>query len=215
MVGIFPYSLYNQIRKQLTLNHGDMTRNLEDRNMKKRLPGLLVLAALFLFTACTEAPAAPPGTPPSAPPETQEPGLMTFGLTAEEQSAYEAIRADKDDSHLEGLEPVSVAKLYIQALLDEDYETEYALYDTSNVSEVAGWTLEEHLEIPEGDRPTSDEVYEVLVPLVDGEFIEVEDSAGYINYKVKFHDTGEEVDMGFQLRKVSGNVWKVSFLPIQ
>lgn len=183
--------------------------------MKKRLHGLLVLAALLLFTACTEAPAAPPATPPAAPPATQEPGLMTFELTPEEQAAYDAISADKDDSHLEGLEPISVAKLYIQSLLDEDYETEYALYYTSKVADGEGWTLEDHLAIPEDDRPTSDDIYEVLVPLVDGEFVQPGNFAGHIRYDVTFHDTGEEMEMGFQMKRDLNSVWKVSFLPLQ
>lgn len=191
-----------------------MTRNLEDRNMKKRLLGLLVLAASLLFFACTETPAAPPATPPATPPGTQEPGLMTFELTAEEQAAYDSLSADRDERHLKGLEPVSVAKLYIQAALDEDYETQYALYYTENLG-AEGWTLEEYLALPESDRSTRDDVYEVLAPLVHGEFIQSDNSAGYLRYKVKFHDTGEEVDMGFQMKKDPDNVWKVSFLPLQ
>ena len=138
-----------------------------------------------------------------------------FELTDEEYKAYELIRKDKNEEHLLGLSPISVAKLYIQASFDKDYETEYALYDTTDVINGVGWTLEEHLKIKENDRWTKEQIYEYLVPLVNGEFEELSDSGGVIRYQRRPIDANEDGGMGFQVKKTDKGIWKVCFMPIQ
>ncbi|WP_233504794.1 hypothetical protein [Parageobacillus thermoglucosidasius] len=43
-----------------------------------------------------------------------------FTLTEAEQTAYENIKSDLSERHLQGLSPVSVAKIDIQAALDKE-----------------------------------------------------------------------------------------------
>lgn len=138
-----------------------------------------------------------------------------FELSDEEYKAYQLIRKDKNEEHLLGLSPISVAKLYIQANFDKDYETEYSIYDTDDVKDGVGWTLEEHLKIPESDHMTKEYIYEYLVPLINGEFEELSDSGGVIRYQRITKDSNEDPDMGFQMKRTDEGIWKVCFMPIQ
>lgn len=143
-------------------------------------------------------------------------GSASFILTFEEQKIYDLFKINKDDGLLKNLEPISIAKLYIKACLDKDYETEYALYAADNLKrEDMGWTLEEHLKIPEQDRGTNDHIYKTLVPLVNGEFVQMDENNGYIKYTITDGVSTATYDMGFQMRRDNNGIWKVSFMPIQ
>lgn len=52
----------------------------------------------------------------------------TFTLTADEQSIYEAFKEHHDLSLLEGVEPLTIVKMYLQAEMELDFETYYALF---------------------------------------------------------------------------------------
>ncbi|NLG04429.1 MAG: hypothetical protein GX567_11475, partial [Clostridia bacterium] len=109
----------------------------------------------------------------------------TFNLTAEEQKVYDIFKINKDDALLKNLEPISIAKLYIQTSLDEDYKTQYGLYFIEKLNEgQMGWTLEEHLKIPKKDRGSKEFIYENLTPLVNGEFIMMDENKGCIKYQI-------------------------------
>ena len=140
----------------------------------------------------------------------------SFNLTAEEQKVYDLFKINKDDALLKNLEPISIAKLYIQASLDEDYETQYGFYFIENLNKgQMGWTLEEHLKIPKKDRGSKEFIYENLVPLVNGEFIMMDENKGYIKYQIVDEATSEILDMGFRMERGKNKIWKVSFMPIQ
>ena len=183
---------------------------------------LILCSILVIGTACqgNEPIAKTPAESMEETPETSTekeniPAEFIFELTDEEYKAYELIRKDKNEEHLLGLSPISVAKLYIQASFDKDYETEYALYDTTDVINGVGWTLEEHLKIKENDRWTKEQIYEYLVPLINGEFEELSDSGGVIRYQRRPIDANEDGGMGFQVKKTDKGIWKVCFMPIQ
>jgi hypothetical protein len=183
---------------------------------------LILCSILMIGTACqgNEPIAKTPAESKVETPETSTekeniPAEFIFELTDEEFKAYELIKKDKNEEHLLGLSPISVAKLYIQASFDKDYETEYALYDTRDVINGVGWTLEEHLKITENDHMTKEEIYEYLVPLINGEFEELSDSGGVIRYQRRPIDTNEDGGMGFQVKKTDKGIWKVCFMPIQ
>lgn len=166
---------------------------------------LILCSILLIGTACqgrTEPIAETPAESKVETPETSTenedvPSEFIFELTDEEYKAYQLIRKDKNEEHLRGLSPISVAKLYIQVNFDKDYETEYALYYTNDVKDGVGWTLEEHLKMTESDHMTKEEIYENLVPLINGEFEELSDSGGVIRYQRRSKDTNEVLDMGF------------------
>lgn len=132
-----------------------------------------------------------------------------FSLTDEERNAYEWFRLEQNEENLKGLSPISVAKLYIQAQLDEDYVTEYALYTTR--PDRVQWTLEEHLEFSK--EPLTEEQKKQIISQYKnielGEFIPSGENEGYISFM------GIYGDMGFQMVKDESGVWKVSFMPIQ
>lgn len=144
------------------------------------------------------------------------PNKSTFMLSPEEQMVFDLFKVSKDDTLLIDLEPISIAKLYIEALLNKDYETQYALYYTEDLGEGGmGWTLEEYLKIPEKDRGTEDFIYKSLTPLANGEFIQTEEDFGYIKYERVEEGSSEAINMGFQMKRGENNIWKVCFMPIQ
>lgn len=49
-------------------------------------------------------------------------------LSAQEERAYILLQKDLKEQHLDGLDPISIAKLYVQAKLDSKYDVAYALY---------------------------------------------------------------------------------------
>lgn len=144
------------------------------------------------------------------------PNKPTFMLSSEEQMVFDLFKVSKDDTLLIDLEPISIAKLYIEATLNKDYETQYALYYTEDLGEGGmGWTLEEHLKIPEKDRGAEDFIYKSLTPLANGEFIQTEEDFGYIKYTRVEEGSSEAINMGFQMKRGENNIWKVCFMPIQ
>ncbi|MET3698452.1 hypothetical protein SAMN05877753_10992 [Bacillus oleivorans] len=132
-----------------------------------------------------------------------------FTLTEEERNAYEWFRLEQNIENLKGLSPISIAKLYIQAGLDEDYVTEYALY-TTRLDRVQ-WSLEEHLEYSREPLTEAQktEIISQYNNIEDGEFIQTGENEGYISFM------GSHGEMGFQMVKDESGVWKVSFMPIQ
>ncbi|KOS68901.1 hypothetical protein AEA09_10335 [Lysinibacillus contaminans] len=52
----------------------------------------------------------------------------TFTLTAEEQSLYDEFKENYDLSLLVGVEPLTITKIFLQAEMELDYETYYALF---------------------------------------------------------------------------------------
>lgn len=184
---------------------------------------LILCSILVMGTACNGNTDPIPETPAESIVETPEtlvngnsnPSEIVFDLTDEERKAYELIKKDKNDEHLSGLSAISVAKLYIQSNLDKDFETEYSLYYTDDVKDGVGWTLEEHLKIPENDRGMKEQIYENLVPLINGEFELRDDSYGLIRYQRTSKESNEDLEMGFLMKRTDQGIWKVCFMPIQ
>ena len=194
------------------------------REMKKLGVLVLIICSIMLMgTACRGNTDPIPESPVESRVESPEtlvngnsnPSEIIFELSKDEQKAYELIKNDKNDEHLLGLSPISVAKLYIQAELDKDYETQYSLYYADDVKDGVGWTLEEHLKIPENDQGTKEQIYENLVPLINGEFELRDGSYGLIRYQRRSKETNEDIDMGFQMKRTDEGIWKVCFMPIQ
>lgn len=127
-------------------------------------------------------------------------------FSPKEKEAYNWFRLEQNIENLMGLSPITVAKFYIQAELDEDFVTQYALYTTRE--DRIMWSKEQHMEYSEEpqDKQTIMRAYEYLA---DGHFVKSDEQSGYIYFQ------GENGPMGFQMVKDKNGVWKVSFMPIQ
>lgn len=135
-------------------------------------------------------------------------------LTEEEKQAYDDFKKDYDTKYLIGLEPKSVMKLQLHAIMIEDYDTEYELY-TKN-EEYVLWSKEEHHEFPSDQRMSEFEKFKDVYNLkVHFGSSNVEDAT--ITWKSKNGYVEEEHGAfmyGFTLVK-DGDVWKVAFLAMQ
>lgn len=145
---------------------------------------------------------------PEKPTEPEGDNEYNFTLTAEENVVYQAFSEDPTEAHLKGLSPISIAKIYVQASLDERYDLVYEMY--TDRPEYVRWTKQEDAKIPQSDRGTKDDILSTFNGIEDGEFIQMSDNDGYIKY-----DNGGEGYMGFQLIKDEDGYWSVGFMPIQ
>ncbi|SFA70949.1 MULTISPECIES: hypothetical protein [unclassified Bacillus (in: firmicutes)] len=130
-----------------------------------------------------------------------------FELTNAERENYEWFKKDYDESNLKDLSPISVAKLYVQAKLDGDRETEYELY-TSRSDHIL-WTKEEHLSFPATDSGTKEQILADFSGIEEGKFIQTSDIEGYVSF------TNANGEMGCRMVKDENGVWKVGFMPTQ
>ncbi len=134
-------------------------------------------------------------------------GLNLFELSAKEVEAYSNFKQDLNLNHLSGLEPISIAKLYVRAGFDKKYDVQYALYiDREGFVQ---WSKEEDNKIPESDRGTDEQNIKRFKNIDKGTFVQTSDYQGYIEYD------SDEGTNSFQLIKNEDGVWQVSFLPIQ
>jgi hypothetical protein len=129
-------------------------------------------------------------------------------LSAKEQEVYTNFLKDLNEQHLKGLEPISIAKLYVQSQLDNKYDVAYALY--TDREGFVQWTEEEDEKIPHSDRGTKEQVLNTFKGIEAGKFVQTSDFEGYIEYKPNL-----ESKSGFQMIKDDDGIWNVSFQPIQ
>lgn len=130
-----------------------------------------------------------------------------FKLDEQEKLAYDLFKQNHSSKHLKDIPPLSIAKLYVQAQLDNDPETEYALYTTR--PEHVRWSKAEHLQYSSKFSSSSEEILAAFQGIQAGKFVETSDYEGYIKFENK---NGVQ---GFRLIKDLDGVWKVGFMPIQ
>ena len=130
-----------------------------------------------------------------------------FELTKEEEKVYIDFQKDLNQEHLRRLEPISIAKLYVQTILDKKIDAQYALY--TDRKEYIQWSKEEDEKIPVSDRGTSEQVKNQFKNIDKGEFIQTNNYEGYIEY-----DSGKGKS-GFKMIKNKDGIWQVAFTPIQ
>lgn len=134
------------------------------------------------------------------------PNATNFELTAEEREVYERLKVEFDTQLLIGLSPITVAKLYVQAQLDEDKEFQYELYtDRDDMMQI---NREEFLNDGMG-HSSAEQIRDTLFGIQDGTFHDRGDS-GYISYMNIY---GQE--WGFQMVKEEDGSWAVAFMPLQ
>lgn len=130
-----------------------------------------------------------------------------FTLDEKEKAVYDLFKNDKATKHLKNLPPLSISKLYIQAQLDDDPETQYALYTTR--SERIMWSKEEHIKESKKYQSSKEEILTAFQGLQTGKFVKNNDEEGYIKFENK---NGMQ---GFSMSMDPDGVWKVNFMPIQ
>lgn len=133
-----------------------------------------------------------------------------FKLSAKEQEVYNNFQKDLNEQQLNGLEPISIAKLYVQARLDNKNDVVYALY-TDKEGHVQ-WTKEEDEKIPNSDRGTREQILKTFKNIEKGKFVQTSDFEGYIEYQSS-EDTSSK--SGFKMIRDDDGIWNVSFKPIQ
>lgn len=130
-----------------------------------------------------------------------------FTLSNEENNAYQLFLKDLNEVHLKDLSPISIAKLYVKAEIDQQYDAVYALY--TDRKEHIQWTKEEDRAIPEEDRGTKETLIKKFKNIGEGTFIQTSDDQGYISFQ------GPDGELGFQMIKDDDGIWNVAFQPIQ
>ncbi len=135
-------------------------------------------------------------------------------LNTYENLKFEEFRLNYDDKVLLGLEPISICKMYLYASLIKDYDTVYELYTTNE--EGFFWTKEEDMNIPIIERMSDFTVVEDVYNL-KFEINKSDDENAVITWNSKNGYFDENIGAhiyGFSFVK-DGDVWKVSFLPMQ
>ncbi|WP_449538818.1 hypothetical protein [Ferdinandcohnia sp. Marseille-Q9671] len=128
-------------------------------------------------------------------------------LNEQERAAYEEFKIDHNPEALRGMEPISVAKIYIQANADGDQVTSYALYTTRE--DMVMWSKEEDKKYWEEEKMDPESYKKAFYGLGSGIFHQTNEYQGYISFR---NSTGQ---MGFQMIKDETGIWKVAFMPIQ
>jgi hypothetical protein len=138
------------------------------------------------------------------------PDVISFTLTPDEEVIYQKFLQDLDEKNLKGLNPISIAKLYVQAQIDKRYDAEYALY-TDREGFVL-WTKEDDEKIPERDRGTIVQALTTFNNIDAGSFISDGEYGGYIEYEAS---KNADAKSGFKMIKDEDGIWNVAFMPIQ
>lgn len=133
-----------------------------------------------------------------------------FKLSAKEQEVYNNFQKDLHEQQLNGLEPISIAKLYVQARLDNKYDVVYALY--TDKKGYVQWTKEDDEKIPNSDRGTREQILKTFKNIEKGKFVQTSDFQGYIEYRSSEDANSKS---SFQMIKDDDGIWNVSFQPIQ
>lgn len=133
-------------------------------------------------------------------------------LTESEQKIYDELLQKLDKQKLIGLEPLTVAKLYVQASYDQQHDLQYFLYTTREGH--VQWTKEEQdQDLQKQDASNLANELEnskrLFKNIEKGSFVSTSDYEGYIKY-----EKDGDKDAGFQMVQDEDGIWKVAFMPI-
>ncbi|MFD1356333.1 hypothetical protein ACFQ4X_00375 [Fictibacillus halophilus] len=136
--------------------------------------------------------------------------VIRFTLTPEEEVIYQKFLQDLDEKHLKDIDPITIAKLYVQAKLDKRYDAAYALY--TDREGYIQWTKDDDERIPESDRGTIMQTLTTFNNIDLGNFIPDGEHDGYIEYEAS---KSADAKSGFKMIKDEDGIWNVAFMPIQ
>ncbi|TYS58480.1 hypothetical protein FZC74_11770 [Sutcliffiella horikoshii] len=134
--------------------------------------------------------------------EEVNPEAANFELTAEELDVYQQLKTGFNQQLLLDLSPISIAKLFVQATNDEEWELQYELYtDREDVRRIDKEEYFREMVFPDKD---------VLFGIQDGTFHDDGDGYGHISYTNIY---GQK--WGFQMVQENDGSWAVAFVPLQ
>lgn len=139
--------------------------------------------------------------------------LELFTLNDIEERAYTSFKEDYDVTTLRGLEPMSIAKLYVYASYYQEYDVQYALY--TDRTDYVLWSAEEDRDIPSSDRETQEQIITKFRNLDKGTFIQTSEHEGYIEFYRTGDSSNSEEMAGFSMVKNEDGIWQVAFMPLQ
>ncbi|VXB72134.1 conserved hypothetical protein [Bacillus sp. 349Y] len=199
---------------------------MENRNGKTHLIPILLTAVLLLTGSyylmgiiMKNQPSHDAGEPTHQVPQKEDAGeeleespikVAPLVLTDEESEAYASFSENLDQEILRSLSPMSIAKIYVQAILDEKDEVRYELY--TDRPDYIMWTKEEDEQFPKQDKGNRRLTEEAYNHLAEGEFVETGEDEGYIKY---YRSKDPDSMMGFNLIRNENGIWQVAFMPIQ
>jgi hypothetical protein len=138
-------------------------------------------------------------------------------MTTQEAEGYERYAASRNESLLVRLSPIEVFRYYVQAQLERDEETMYALLIQDEGHDVPDY--ETYKKDISQDSELAQRTWQMWERLRMGyrlgqEIEQVESDHALIRITPMFGGTGEEV-LGFQLLRNKAGVWKVAWMPMQ
>ncbi|ART75102.1 hypothetical protein B4U37_03155 [Sutcliffiella horikoshii] len=134
--------------------------------------------------------------------EEVNPEAANFELTAEELDVYQQLKTGFNQQLLLDLSPISIAKLFVQATNDKEWELQYELYtDHEDVRRIDKEEYFREMVFPDKD---------VLFGIQDGTFHDDGDGYGHISYTNIY---GQK--WGFQMVQENDGSWAVAFVPLQ
>lgn len=136
-----------------------------------------------------------------------KPYSVTGYLSSSEQKTYDSYKADRNIKSLLNIEPITIAKFYAQAIMEEEYDLAYSLYSENSEKP----TKDEYIKIIKGLDKTIKEQYITNIKAVEkGKFLVDDENNGYIEYELV-----ADHPMAMDMIKDSDGVWKVKYMPIQ
>ncbi len=149
----------------------------------------------------------------SASPTPSTVGLnRIFKLAENEKPLYTSFLTKLDMNVFSDVEPMTVAKIFIQLGIDDKWEACFAMYEKSNIS----MTIDEYKQMNEEQISSVDPLIRRAIAnqafgtLSQGEFVENVDGTGFIKY---LDQNGSE--RKFHLIKADDGIWYVKFLPFE
>lgn len=133
-----------------------------------------------------------------------------FTLTAEEQQSYDAFSETFDQQELAGLEPMSVAKLFIEASANQEHDMMYELY--TDREEWIAWSEEEDKEHRDIVNDSAEDIYRYFQHFNDGVFHQTSEYEGTVEFEAA---ENRDVPSIFNLIQNENGIWQVAFMPIQ
>lgn len=134
----------------------------------------------------------------------------TFTLTTDEQSLYDAFKVNYDLSVLEGVEPLTIAKMYVLADSEGDYETLFALtFKGPTQSEIEKYIQDKQ---KNGGYYSTKKIKRLVSAynyngIVDSQFEQSSENEGIINFSPTFGD----FQMGIEMIKNDQGNWLIKY----
>jgi len=177
-------------------------------------------------------------TPPDEPIiDLYPPAWHKFELTAEENAAYERLKAELNTDVFEGLSPISVAKIYVKAGIDGEWEAEYVCHSPIGFPLSAEDWHQQHIEdlawsVLESRKSLADWQFALIddgeVEITGDEAVIIYHSTPYFEEEVPSEVEGEAPDIiviepaeediletynEFHMIKNEKGIWEVRFRP--